>query len=264
MYVFKRYIKSLNSSISGKETKSLHVGNWLPAHCVWPFPSGSLACCCGLCTGEKRAAPPAPHPVRGRGVPQTDLVLYLLGQPSQPSLHMWLFPLFQASPSPTEASPISKASDPLNWYLWGWNQDVWIKHNIPPGDSNAWPAQVTVISTEFYELDLFHALANRIWLLLLPFLTFLAVISDLLFVPFYLNRLLFCWSCAIPCRSIGQYTRLRPLPPVDLCTGRFWLPASQASISFSHPQPLASLLFGGIHPPPLAFEFGWNCSHRYF
>ena len=121
---------------------------------------------------------------------------------------MWLFLQFQASPSSTQASPISKASDPLNWYLWGSNQEVWIKHNIPPGDSNAWPAQVTVISTEFYELDLFHALANRIWLLLLPFLPFLALISDLLFFPFYLDRFLFYWSYTVSYRSIDQYNRL--------------------------------------------------------
>ena len=97
-------------------------------------------------------------------------------------------------------------------------------------------------------MNLFCALANRIWLLLLPSVTFLAVISDLLFVPLYLNRLLFCWPYAIPCRSIDQYTRLRPLPLVGPCTGRFWLPASQASISFSHPCPLASLW--GNSPTP--------------
>ena len=175
---------------------------------------------------------------------------------------MWLFLLFQASPSSTQASPISKASDPLNWYLWGWNQDVWIKHNIPPGDSNAWPAQVTVISTEFYELDLFHALANRIWLLLLPFLTFLAVIFDLLFFPFYLDRFLFCWSYTISYRSTDEHNRLRP--PLLL------IPAlvSFGCLLLKHPSPSPTnilwLLFGGIHPLPLAFEFGWNCSHLYF
>ena len=55
------HTKSLNSTIWGKETKSLHPGTWLAAPCVWPFPSGLLACCCGLCPGERRAALPASH-----------------------------------------------------------------------------------------------------------------------------------------------------------------------------------------------------------
>ena len=98
-----------------------------PSHCTWATGCQPTACdlsqvacwpAAAVCALERKGQPRLlPTSIRGRGLPQTDLVLFLLGQPSQPSLHMWLFPLFQASPSPTEASPISKASDPLNWYL---------------------------------------------------------------------------------------------------------------------------------------------------
>lgn len=91
-------------NVPGKEESVILDLMWPPAHCTCPFKHGLMTYDCGFPTGEKSISLPAFHTsLRREEVQQMELVL-LLSQLFQPRIPVWLYQLFQATPSAHSSS----------------------------------------------------------------------------------------------------------------------------------------------------------------